>query len=465
MERRLAAVMAADMVGYSRLMEKDEAGVLDRQKSHRRELIDPEISQNRGRIVKTTGDGMLVEFASAQDAVRSALDIQRNMANREEAQDEDNRIQYRIGINLGDILFDEDDIFGDGVNVAARLETLAEPGGICVSDQVLRSITDRITAPFRDMGSQRVKNISRPVRVWQWTLDAPRQDKSPEISHQQRVRFCRSADGTHIAHATVGEGVPVVKAPNWMTHIEYECDNPIWGPFLSRFSENFRLTRFDQRGTGLSDWDVDEISDQTMLADMEAVVDAEGLKRFALFGISQGAGFSIDYACKHPDKVSCLVLLGGYLRGRRMRDEPEQLALYRSAVEMINSGWGSPNSLFRQFFTSSFIPEAGPEQHSCFDELQRMTVNTDNALRIFEMNARIDLIETAKKLDVPTLVLHVKGDKVVPVEEGRLMARSIPGAEFVELSGSNHAIMEGTACFDTLFDEMTAFINRHHPGE
>ena len=146
MERRLAAVLAADMVGYSRLMEADEVDVLTRQKSHRNELIDPEITRHRGRIVKTTGDGMLAEFASAQDAVRCAIGIQHGINDREAHQNEDRRIQYRVGINLGDVMFDDDDIFGDGVNVAARLEALAEPGGICLSGDACRQVRGKIEA-------------------------------------------------------------------------------------------------------------------------------------------------------------------------------------------------------------------------------------------------------------------------------------------------------------------------------
>jgi class 3 adenylate cyclase len=166
MERRLADAMAADMVGYSRLMEADEDSVLIRQKTHRKELIDPEISRQRGRVVKTTGDGMLVEFASAQDAVRCAIDIQSGMAERELDQTDDQRIQYRIGINLSDVIFDDNDIFGDGVNVAARLEGLAELGGVCVSDVVHQTVADRLNEPFRDMGSRPTAHKSRG-RAWE----------------------------------------------------------------------------------------------------------------------------------------------------------------------------------------------------------------------------------------------------------------------------------------------------------
>ncbi len=162
MERRLAAILSADMASYSRLMERDEEGVITRQKANRREAIDPEIASRGGRIVKTTGDGMLAEFPSAQEAVRCAIDIQTAMAERECASEPDDRIVYRVGINLGDIVFDEDDVFGDGVNVAARLQGLSEPGGVCISDIVHQTVAERVAQPFRDMGSQRVKNIMRP---------------------------------------------------------------------------------------------------------------------------------------------------------------------------------------------------------------------------------------------------------------------------------------------------------------
>ena len=164
-ERRLAAILAADVAGYSRLMGADEEGTLERLKAHRRELVDPKIREHRGRIVKTTGDGMLVEFPSVVDAVRCAVEIQRAMVDRNADMPEDKRITFRIGINLGDVIIDGDDIYGDGVNIAARLEALAEPGGICVSRAVRDQIRDKLPYPFEDMGEQSVKNIARPVRA------------------------------------------------------------------------------------------------------------------------------------------------------------------------------------------------------------------------------------------------------------------------------------------------------------
>jgi adenylate cyclase len=171
-ERRLAAILAADMVGYSRLMEADEAGTLARLRTHRLELIDPAIAKNKGRIIKTTGDGMLVEFQSVTEAVQCAVEVQQRMARRNADVAPARWIQFRIGINLGDVIVEGDDIFGDGVNVAARLEALAEPGGICVSGAVRDQVGNRLELAFTDLGEQGVKNIARPIRAYAILLDS-----------------------------------------------------------------------------------------------------------------------------------------------------------------------------------------------------------------------------------------------------------------------------------------------------
>ena len=462
MERRLAAILVADMAGYSRLMEQDEEGVLERQKRHRRELIDPEIARRGGHIVKTTGDGMLAEFASAQDAVRCAIDVQTAMAERERASPMDRRIIYRFGINLGDVVFDEGDVFGDGVNVASRLQGLAQPGGVCISDIVLQSVGDRFREPFRDMGRQRVKNLSRPIRVWQWTPDARADEQElAEAARHQRVQFATAPDGVQIAWASIGDGPPVLKAPNWLNHLDYEWRSPVWGPALAELARHWRLVRFDQRGNGLSDWDVKEISEAAMVSDMATVADAAGLERFALLGISQGCAFSIRYALEHPERVTSLVLLGGYLRGRLRRPDPDQKKLYEALTMMIRDGWGSPNPVFRSFFTSSFIPDAPPEIPASFDELQRIATSPENALRLWEMNAQVEVTELAKQVRVPTLVLHCTGDRVAPLQEGRDIARLIQGASFIELPGKNHVLLAGTPAFDRFIEEATDFIAAH----
>lgn len=385
------------------------------------------------------------------------------MVERESASAADNRIIYRIGVNLGDVLFDDGDVFGDGVNIAARLEGIAVPGGVCVSDVVHQAVADRIREPFRDMGSQRVKNISRPIRVWQWTPDTPPDEKElAEVALKQRVRFATTHDGVQIAWASIGAGPPVLKAPNWLNHLEYEWRSPVWGPVFAELARHCQLVRFDQRGNGLSDWEVDEISDDTMIGDTATVADAAGLERFALLGISQGCAFSIRYAVENSERVTCLVLCGGYLRGRLRRPDPEQKNLFEALSMTIRNGWGSTNPVFRHFFTSNFIPDASPDVGDIFDELQRISTSPSNALRLWNMNAGIDVTELAKQVRVPTLVLHCTGDRVSPLDEGRRIARFIPDASFIELPGSNHVLLAGTPAFDQFFDEVTAFLAKHN---
>ena len=210
-------------------------------------------------------------------------------------------------------MFEDGDVFGDGVNLAARLQALAVPGGICISDAVHQAVAERIDAAFRDMGTQRVSNISRPVRVWQWQPGAhggaePATDEPEAAARQGHVRFCEGRGGARLAWAAIGSGPPVLKAPNWLNHIEYEWRSPIWGPALAALAERMRLVRFDQRGNGLSDWEVDEISLDAMHDDMAAVADAAGLDRFALLGISQGCAFSIRLRSSIPIGSSGLVL-------------------------------------------------------------------------------------------------------------------------------------------------------------
>jgi pimeloyl-ACP methyl ester carboxylesterase len=222
-----------------------------------------------------------------------------------------------------------------------------------------------------------------------------------------------------------------------------------------------RLVRFDQRGNGLSDWDVAEISEDAMIADMAMVAETMGLERFALFGISQGCGFSIRYAVENPERVTCLVLLGGYVRGRLMRRSEDQHEIFHAARMMIRHGWGSPNPAFRHFFTESFMPDATPEQKRSVDELQRITTTAANAERIWHMNASVEVSELARRVRAPTLVLHCRDDRMCPLAEGRRMAGLVPGARFVELEGANHVLLEGTPAFEQFFREVRPFLSRH----
>lgn len=468
--RRLAAILAADVVGYSRLMEGDEVATLRALKAHRRELVDPAIAGHHGRIVKTTGDGLLVEFHSIVDAVTCAVGVQRGMIGRNVAVPEDRRIVFRIGINIGDILSDGDDIFGDGVNLAARLEALCEPGGVCISRAANEQIRDKLSLAFADLGERTVKNIARSIGVF----GLPAQDiallteempisedaVTPPASAPQQIRFCRTADGVQLAYAHMGQGPPLVKAGAFLTHLEKELESPIWRHLWRDLAADHTLIRYDARGNGLSDWEVDELSFDAFVRDLETVVDAAGLDRFPLLGISQGCAVSIAYAVRHPERVTRLVLYGGFAQGaaKRARSaaEREQLAAVQTLVRL---GWGQENPAFRQIFTSQFVPEGTKEQIDWWNEMQRVSASPENAARFMEVVGGIDVTDLLAKVAVPTLVMHARDEARVPFDAGRRMAAGIPGARLVPLQSRNHLILENEPAYVRFLEEIRSFLH------
>jgi len=472
MQRRLAAILAADVVGYSRLMGADEIGTITSLKSHRRQLVDPAIAEHRGRIVKTTGDGMLLEFSSVVDAVGCAVNIQRSMIARNAGIAEDKRIVFRIGINVGDIIIDGDDIFGDGVNIAARLETLCEPGGVCISRTANEQIRDKLSLAFADLGEQSVKNIARAVGVFGLTasaigalptaIAASETDPSGAAAanpYEQEIHFCQTGDGVQLAYSRMGQGDPIVKTGNWMTHLEFDFESPIWRHLYRELSRDHSLFRYDARGNGLSDRDVQEVSFEHYVGDLETVVDAAGIDRFALLAISQGCAVAIAYTVRHPERVSHLILFGGYAVGwkKRARTAAEREAA-EAMLTLMRLGWGQENPTFRQLFTSQFVPGATKEQADWFNELQRISANADDAVRNLLASGDTDVTALLPQIKVPTLVMHSRQDGRVPFESGRRMAAGIPGARFVPLESQNHLILESEPAFARFLEEMRSFI-------
>jgi class 3 adenylate cyclase/pimeloyl-ACP methyl ester carboxylesterase len=468
-QRRLAAILAADVAGYSRLMGGDEAGTLRALKTHRRELIDPTISGHHGRIVKTTGDGMLVEFHSIVDAVACAVAVQRGMIGRNASVPEDRRIVFRVGINVGDILIDGDDIFGDGVNVAARLEALCEPGGVCISRAANEQIRDKLSLAFADLGERTIKNIAHSIGVFGLAASdiallpeevLPQETVEGAAMPTQQIRFCRSVDGVQLAYARMGEGPPLVRAGAFLTHLEKDLESPIWRHLWRDLAQDHTLIRYDARSNGLSDWEVDELSFDAFVQDLETVVDAAGLDRFALLGISQGCAVSIAYAVRHPERVTRLILYGGYAQGaaKRARSaaEREQLA---AILTLVRLGWGQENPAFRQIFTSQFVPDGTKEQVDWFNEMQRVSTSPENAARFLAVTGDFDVTDLLPKVTVPTLVMHARDEVRVPFEAGRRMAAGIPGARLVPLQSRNHLILESEPAYARFLDEIRSFLS------
>jgi class 3 adenylate cyclase/pimeloyl-ACP methyl ester carboxylesterase len=453
-ERRLAAILAADVAGYSRLMSEDEAGTLAAWQRCHSELINPGIARHRGRIVKLMGDGLLAEFSSVVEAVDCAAEIQREMAARNANAASDRPLILRIGVHLGDVIVEGHDIHGDGVNIAARLESIAEPGGICVSRQVYDQVQKKLTLGYRDLGPRILKNIPDPIEVF-----AIEGDGLAAGSDRQEIRYCRAPDGVRLAYAISGQGKPLVKTANWMNHLEYDWACPIWHPFLLGLSKSHQLVRYDARGNGLSDWDVAELSFDAWVSDLETVVDAAGLKEFPLLGISQGCAISIAYAVRHPERVTHLILFGGFAVGSSKRT-PQEAAKREALTTLVRLEWGADSPSIRQLFAASMIPDATKEQIDSFNELQRRTTSAECAARYLETTAEFDVTGLLPQVRVPTLVMHSRGDAQVPLEAGRQMAAGIPDARFVALQGNNHVLLGQDPSMQRFFEEIDLFLAR-----
>lgn len=275
---------------------------------------------------------------------------------------------------------------------------------------------------------------------------------------RQDIHFCTAPDGVRIAYAVVGEGPPLIKAANWLNHLEYDWDSPVWSHLLHELAVSNRLIRYDQRGNGLSDWDVADISFEAFVRDQETVVAAARLDRFVLLGISQGCATSIAYAVRHPERVSRLILYGGYARGRRKRGSHAAIEESEAILTLMRNGWGQESPEFRMIFTARFLPGGSAEQMQWFNELQRKTASPENAQRLRLVQDNIDVSDLLSQVRVPTLVLHCRDDAAVPFEEGRRMAAGIAGARFVELEGRNHLILETDPGWDRFVAEISAFL-------
>ena len=256
-----------------------------------------------------------------------------------------------------------------------------------------------------------------------------------------RTHIATTADGVQLAWTRTGRGPTLVKASNWMTHLREDVDSPVWGHWTRFLSTHFDYVRFDERGCGLSDRQVEDVSERHWLGDLETVIEAAAITRpMALLGISQGGASCLRYAIAHPERVSHLILYGGYARGGLVRGG-RHAEHHRAILEMVRLGWGNQNPMFRQVFTARFVPQGTHEQLDWFNELCRRTVAPEMALRLLEVRSRTDIVDLLPQVRVPTLVLHARDDEVIPVAEGRRLASAIPDAEFVELESPIHVLL------------------------
>jgi pimeloyl-ACP methyl ester carboxylesterase/DNA-binding winged helix-turn-helix (wHTH) protein len=329
------------------------------------------------------------------------------------------------------------------------------------------SLTTRLMAARKALGDngrdQRfIRTVHRRGYRFVGAVDTETQRDVPEESAgaqpAQTIRFCTAVDGTRIAYATSGSGPPLVKAANWLTHLDYDTTSPVWRHLWDGFARNFSLVRYDARGSGLSDWDVDRFSFEAWVDDLEAVVDELGLDRFPLLGLSQGGAVAIAYAARHPERVSHLVLLGAFGRGRLARASTLWADRHAAMRTLMLQSWGREDAAFREIFSITMIPDGTPEQLRWLTDLQRVSANPTNAVRFHDTSGDIDVDALLPMIQAPTLVLHARGDQRVPFEEGRRLATLIPRASFVALESRNHLLLEDEPAWARCHAEIVMFL-------
>jgi len=455
-KRKLSAILSADVKGYSRLMEENEIGTI-RTLTAYREIIANFIQKHKGRVIDTPGDNLLAEFTSVVEAVQCAMEIQKELKLKNAELPNNSRMEFRIGINLGDVIEEGERIYGDGVNVTARVQSLADGGGICISGTAFDQVENKLGLGYEYLGEQTVKNIAKPVRVYRVLMESG--TFAPTEMIEQQIKFCTTSDGVRIAYCTSGKGHPLVKAANWLSHMEFYWVSPVTRHWPRDSSKHNLFVMYDGRGTGLSDWRVEDLSFEAWIHDLEAVVDSAGLDHFALMGMSAGGPISIAYTVRHPEKVSHLILYGAYARGwARIGLPQDKLEGMQALTKLIEIGWGKDNPAYRQIFTTMFVPEATTEYMRSFNDLQRMSTSPEIAAKYWVEIGNIDVLDLLPKVKVPTLVLHARNDKIVTFEAGRQVAALIPGARFVPLETKNHILLENEPAWLRFLTEIHRFI-------
>lgn len=307
------------------------------------------------------------------------------------------------------------------------------------------------------------REFGMPPATWRKRFETEEQAKARSLQRPelpaQTVLYCTAGDGTGLAYSITGEGPPLIKTANWLNHIDYDWDSPLWRHWIDQFTRDRALIRYDERGNGLSDWDPPELSFDAFVDDLEAVADALKLKRFDLLAISQGAAVAIAFAVRHPERVRKLVILNGYATGWAIRSNPSELARREAMMTLAETGWGADNPAYRHLFTTTYIPEATPKQMDWFDEMQRRSASPENAVKLQRVLSKINVRELLPKVQAPTLIFHSRGDQAIPLSEGEALAAGIPGARFVPLDSRNHILLEGEPAWAEFAETTREFLD------
>jgi pimeloyl-ACP methyl ester carboxylesterase/class 3 adenylate cyclase len=460
---RTATVVFTDLVGSTARMTSLDPDAANAFRRDHFAVLERAIGEAGGRTVKNLGDGLMAEFPSLRHGLDGAVAMQHAVAAHDRGR-EGEPVAIRVGVSTGDVVEERGDLFGEPVVEAARLCAAAE-GGQILAPAVVAVLARRSGHAFATVADLDLKGFPQPTPAVavSWTEPgdgpAPSQRSGPPDLAAQQIKFATSADGVRVAYAVLGDGPPLVKAANWLSHLDYDWTTSVWRHWLTELSSRFRLLRYDERGCGLSDWDVEDLSFDSWVRDLETVVDAAGYDRFPLLGISQGGPVAIAYAVRHPDRVSKLVLMGAFAQGRRRRAQtPDELALADARIEMVRVGWGQPDPLYRQMFISRFLPEGSQEEWREFDELQRKSTSAENAFRFQREFSDIDVVEEARRVSVPTLIASGRREPDNVFEESRRLAALIPDSTLVPLDTASHLLPEHDPAWPAFLAALDSFL-------
>ncbi len=354
-------------------------------------------------------------------------------------------------------------LVANGDHVVSRDELIAHVWkGRIVSDAAISSGINAARTALGDTGKAQRLIRTVPRRGFRFVgqlvsgTGPEAEPKAPTTG--SGVRYLESFDGTHLAFETVGTGPPLMKAPNFLSHLEFEHTSPVWRHWVQALSRSNTYCRLDQRGNGLSDWDVEDISFNAFVEDLRCVMDALEIERAPIFGLSQGGAIAAQFAHRYPERVSGLIILGGYVAGWRKFGNPELLKRREAMLSLMKVGWGENNPAFRQAYTNLFVPGGSPEQQEWFNAMQRASATPENAFRILDSFGDLDVRPLLPELDVPALILHCREDAIVPFDAGRQFALGLPNARFVALEGSNHILLADDPGWPKFQSELQRFL-------
>lgn len=451
MKQKISAILSLDAVDYTKRMSEDADGTLSELESVFRRIVRPAAEHNSGRIFKLLGDGVLIEFTTASSAILAANTILAEMRGES--------FSLRAGVHVGDVTIKGTDLFGEAVNVASRLQSSAKPGGGLVSKTAVEVAGTTLGVALQPESALHLKGISNPVDAYSIDLEGDdRQRRNRRLAASQDIRFAKSADGTKLAWTSTGAGLKILATPNWVRHLEHDWTlNSIAG-WLPLLSERYQLIRFDGRNNGLSERGVQDVSLERLVEDVEAVLDAAGLERLPLFGISFGATIAAAFAAKFPERVSGLVLMGGFAQGSRVRQQPGSAAHGQAMWDMSVEGWNDEYPSARDLMAQSFAPAASPHDQRKYAEFIKIAMDHEDWLKIIPLVGSADIVAELSKITCPTLVLHANKDRMHSIEQGRILAAEIADARLVSLDTANNTMPEYDRAWSKALKEIERFL-------